>query len=110
MGWASGTQLMEELTDILNPLVEGVDSHIVDTQVIKLIESFEDQDWDCQNELLGRYAWWDRAYFLSHHYDHGYYFNLGDTVAKTIPRPKGKKGIEFDKGVRDSIEENQSSE
>jgi hypothetical protein len=87
MGWSGGTELMETVIEAIAPISSSVDQSMLDATIIKIIKGFESKDWDCQNEMLGQHDFYDRAYFIGHPWDHGYYFAMGDTVALALPKP-----------------------
>ena len=105
MGWSGGTALMEAILEAIEPLTKNVEQDILDKAIGKIIKDFEDQDWDCVDEILGRFPVFDRAYFLNSPYDHGYYTAIGNDVASSIPKPIGQSALKkwqsgFDEGLR----------
>jgi len=49
MGWSNGTDLISNIWELIVPKLK--DEDIEDT-VIKLIELFEEHDWDCVDEFI----------------------------------------------------------
>jgi hypothetical protein len=104
MGWSGGTALMETILEAIEPLTKNVDQDVLDKALNKIIAGFEAQDWDCENEIIGRFSMFDRAYFLNKPEEHGYHTAIGNPIASSIPRPTGKAASKkwqsgFDEGV-----------
>lgn len=104
MGWSGGTALMETILEAIEPLTKNVEQDVLDKALDKIIAEVEDLDWDCQDEIIGRFPMFDRAYFLNKPKDHGYYTAIGNPTASSIPRPTGKVASKkwqsgFDEGV-----------
>jgi hypothetical protein len=60
MGWSGGSELF-------NDIIRAVKPHVADKDVRKriyqpIIEAFEDQDWDTQDECLGEDDAYDELY------------------------------------------------
>ena len=74
MGWSSGSSLMESLIGGFDETLGKCE--IPEATVIAfwqgVIQGFEDDDWDTQEECVGLSASWDKAYFASHPYEDGY--------------------------------------
>lgn len=58
MGWASGSILFDKVIDAVEPHVPAEKRKAL---YIELIGAFEDQDWDTQDECMGRDPEFDAA-------------------------------------------------
>ncbi len=68
MGWASGSLLFTDIINILQP--EILDKGKRKEVYKKLIEAFQEEDWDTENECLGKDTAYDAA--LEEMYPHDY--------------------------------------
>lgn len=59
MGWASGSRLFRTVIEAVKPAI--VDSGTREALYMKLIEAFEADDWDTQDECLGEDPAYDKA-------------------------------------------------
>ena len=59
MGWASGSRLFSSIIEVVKPAV--ADAATREALYTKLIEVFEAEDWDTQDECLGEDPAYDRA-------------------------------------------------
>jgi hypothetical protein len=59
MGWGSGSRLFSSIIDAVKPAV--ADAAMREALYTKLIEAFEAEDWDTQDECLGEDPAYDRA-------------------------------------------------
>lgn len=59
MGWSSGSELFSEIISAVKPVVP--DDALRQKIYAAIIPSFEDQDWDTQDECLGEDPAYDAA-------------------------------------------------
>lgn len=100
MGWGGGTQLMELLIETFEATIGAVPDGKAILFWERLIAAFENDDWDCQTECLGKNAQWDKAYFMHHPYDDGY-FNEGENPYRAGSEEYNK----FEEGRQDRLRE-----
>lgn len=60
MGWARGSDLFDEVIDVIQPAVKKVEKR--KKMYRKLISAFEEADWDTMDECLGRDPAYDAVY------------------------------------------------
>jgi hypothetical protein len=101
MGWASGSCLMGELIDAFTESIKDAP----DDQVIEFwkraIVVFESEDWDTQNECVGKNPLWDEAYFQHDPYSGGYFYN----TASNPYSPNTNSYSEWERGRGDRLSE-----
>lgn len=105
MGWAGGSYLMNTIISSFERTIGQ--SKIPEDAVIEfwklVIKEFENDDWDTQNESIGRSDLWDKAYFAEHPYDDGYY---QQATCRTNPYKKGsKQAQDWQAGYEDALRE-----
>jgi hypothetical protein len=66
MGWASGSELYDKVIDAARDAIP--DPFVRTNFHKKMIEAFEDADWDTQNECVGQDVAFDAALYDLHPY------------------------------------------
>lgn len=74
MGWGSGSELLGEVLDIIEPHVTG---RVEEAVYVKLIDAFWNHDADTLDELVGRSPVLDRALLLAEYVDQDYLDEYG---------------------------------
>lgn len=64
MGWAGGSRLFDEVIQAAKLRVEDYEARVAFYE--EVIEAFEDEDWDTQDECLGEDPAFDEALYNLH--------------------------------------------
>lgn len=59
MGWSSGSELFDKIIEAVQPAVH--DEAAREAIYANIIPAFEDQDWDTQDECMGKDPAFDKA-------------------------------------------------